>query len=93
MYHGVGCLNYENGDYIYGNFRNGKSVEKVFNFRTNVDSKASWFIIDENIKKCVAEGEGFPTGLFSQLDGYKIVIERCYMKKEKFEDKPFYDKD
>ena len=47
-FHGVGSLNYEEGSYLYGNFRNGKPTKKVLNYYADDDY---WYIIDEQNSK------------------------------------------
>jgi hypothetical protein len=43
LFHGVGSLNYDEGSYLYGNFRNGKPVRKILNYYALVDS---WCLIN-----------------------------------------------
>jgi hypothetical protein len=68
-FHGVGSLNYDNGNYLYGNFRNGEPTGQVLNY--NVEDH-DWFIIDESERKSIMNEKGFPPPL---LDGYKTVME------------------
>jgi len=43
-FHGVGSLNYQEGSYLYGNFRNGvpDSSQKVLNYNSDNDC---WYTI------------------------------------------------
>ena len=85
-FHGVGSLNYDNGNYLYGNFRNGEPTGKVLNY--NVEDH-DWFIIDESERKSIKNEKGFPPPL---LDGYKTVMEQCAFDNQPFKDKKFeYD--
>jgi len=43
-FHGVGSLNYSNGSYLYGNFRDGKATGRVFNYNSKLNE---WYIIDD----------------------------------------------
>lgn len=82
-FHGVGSLNYENGNYLYGNFRNAKPTGLILNYSAvNHD----WFIIDESLGRCLQEDKGFPP---PTLDGHKIVIEDIVMDNTIFKDKDF----
>ena len=84
-FHGVGVLNsLENGNYLYGKFRNGKPTGKVLNYNS---AEHDWFIIDEIQKGAVEEGKGFPP---PKKDGYKTVIEKCMINNKKFIDE-FFD--
>lgn len=88
-FHGIGCLNYTEGSYLYGNFRNGKpdSQCQVLNYNSDNDC---WYTIStaKGKNQSINEGMGFPP---AHLDGSKTEIEKCFIYKKDFEDLYFQD--
>ena len=88
-FHGVGSLNYPEGSYLYGNFRNGSPTNQVLNYYAEDDY---WYIIEENNNKNKNKPENLREDIGdppANLNGYKIRMEECYLSGQPFEDGRF----